>query len=309
MTQFIVQRIGKGGYAECFLVFSRKYKMSFACKVFTLDRPHKEVLIDSCATEFHALCTTIHPNIVQVFDKFVIETHVFFILEYCPNGDMASFIKKNGPITDELKLTRVLLMMLQALQYLEYNKFAHNDIKPENFLIDQHGRIKLTDFGLTKKLNREDELSEDFRGSMAYLAPEIASFTPYNPLKVDIWAFGVTVFYISTGQFPFYGNNFQAIRSAILQGTYYFPRKIPDIAREVIKKCLQINPTNRPTFEELKTFVNNYAVAKTDEHLFEKKGPMKLQFKCHSAVAKKITRPASTKILNLNRIQSFAGLA
>ena len=303
----LIQQIGKGGYAECFLVFSRKYQISFACKIITMSSTNDEIMMESFVTELHALCSITHPNIVQVFDKFVTKTHVYLILEYCPNGDLGSYIVKNGPILNEMKMLKILQNMLRALEYLEINKIAHNDIKPGNFLIDQHGRVKLTDFGLTKTLDSENDLCDDFRGSISFLSPEMASFIPFNPLRSDIWAFGVTIYFLATGEFPFSGFTIEAVKLSILQGKYSFPKTIPKIIKEIITQCLQINPVKRPTFSQLKELVEGRINHKMDDDPFDKK-PQITQYKSNSIVAR-FTRPRTlAKPIRINKIKSFAGL-
>ena len=252
----VVKSIGKGGFAECFLVFSRKYAMYFACKVISLNSFHQNDRKESFETELDTLVHVMHPNIIQVYDKFMSDTHLFLILEYCSNGDVAEYIKHNGPIKDQTKLLRFISMMLNSLEYLETINIAHNDVKPSNFLIDQHGRIKLTDFGIAKKIKEEGELCKDFRGSLFYLAPEVVSFRSYNPLKAQIWSFGATVYFLAAGHCPFRGSDMSSIIRLIQLHNCKYPKYLTPFIKELIQKCLNPNPMERPTFSELKKLVN-----------------------------------------------------
>ena len=283
-----IKSIGKGGFAECYLVSSRKYSTYFACKVISLNSFHQNDRKESFENELNTLIHVMHPNIIQVFDKFMSDTHLFLILEYCSQGDVADYIKKNGPLKDNAKFLKILSMMLNSLEYLESINIAHNDIKPSNFLIDQHGRIKLTDFGIAKKMESEGEMCRDFRGSLSYLAPEVVSFRSYNPLKAQIWSFGATVYYMATGHCPFRGSDISTIIRSIQMNRFVFPKYISPFIRELVKKCLNQNPMERPTFSDLRKTVN--IEMKNNGHIV----PIR-------KTGSTIIRPIVTKSLNITR--------
>ena len=251
----VVKMIGQGGFARCYLVYSRRYKLNFACKSIPLSNFQPAVKNGDFSNEYTALVQTIHPYIVQIYEKIITDTHIYFILEYCQNGDLQNYLTKNGPIFDEKKLLKMLFMMVKSLEYLETIKIAHNDIKPSNFLIDQYGRIKITDFGLTKIVKNEEELSEDFRGSLPFMAPEMIGTCPYNPFKVDVWAFGVTVYFLASGKFPFSDRTSLDMKKCIKHGIYSFQPKMGPIIKEIITKCLQVNPQRRETFAGLRNII------------------------------------------------------
>ena len=255
----VVGTLGKGGFSDCLLVYSSKYKMHFACKVITLSNIPGCRKKQSFETESQVLTHIMHPNIIKIYNIFSNEKRLFIILEYCENGDLMKQILQNGPITDQAVFIRIVSMMLQALVYLESQKIAHCDIKPSNFLIDQMGKIKLADFGLTKVLSDDSHLSMDFTGSLPFLPPEILANKPYNPLKADVWSFGVTLYYLTTRDFPFKATNYNTLRQEITIGNIVFPNKMPAIARTLILRCLDSNPERRCTFCELKHILDSYA--------------------------------------------------
>ena len=160
---------------------------------------------------------------------------------------MHKYVLKNGPIKDQVKLLKYTGQILDALIYLEDNNIVHKDIKPSNILIDSFGTIKLADFGLSAFYDK-NKLSEDYSGSTAFLAPEIVSKKPHNPVKSDIWSLGVSLYFIAVGNFPFPSDDHDTLVKAIKTGKYIIPPNINKAIRIIITHSLLMNPDERMTF-------------------------------------------------------------
>ena len=251
----LVRLIGNGGFSNCYLVNSRKFNMHFACKVITLAKESTKLSNQSFQNEFKALTSVIHNNIIKIYCSFAEGNKAYLILEYCPLGDLENYVKKNGPIKSETELIRCLTMILASLKFLESRNIAHNDIKPANFLIDAHGRIKLSDFGLSEIFKTQKTCSGLFAGSIPFLAPEIIAKQCHNPIKSDVWAFGVTLFYLVTRQFPFDSSSLSCLQNSQKYGFYSFNTVVPGFVKVMIAKCLQLDPTKRASFAELSDIV------------------------------------------------------
>ena len=252
----VLQLIGHGGYAECYKVYSRKYSQYFVSKVMLLNSSVKKERHNTFQNECNALTSIIHPNIIHVYDIIVDESCVILILEYCSNGNLQDYIIRNGVYKDMTKLFLHLEMILSAFDYLEERKMAHNDIKPSNILIDQYGRLKLADFGLTQKFETIDDISEDYRGSLAYIAPEILHRKPYNPFKANVWSFGVMLYFLVVGRTPFPTDSVASFRERILEGSYVLPRSIDKTVAKIIKNCLILDPEKRISFRDIKNIID-----------------------------------------------------
>ena len=146
--------------------------------------------------------------------------------------------------------------MLKALTYLEQKKIAHNDIKPANFLIDQYGRIKLTDFGLSKYVHHDKDFSKDFLGSLPFMSPELVSHKPYHPIKSDVWSFGATVYYLVSGKLPFQSTTYSEWKKAIRLGLYSIPPQTNQYVKNILQRTLVLDPEERASFAELKSIVD-----------------------------------------------------
>ena len=88
------------------------------------------------------------------------------------------------------------------MEYLHNNNICHRDIKLENILLDEYGDAKLSDFGLSKK-HEKNELLKTACGSPIYAAPEMLKGDPYKGSEVDIWSLGISLYVMVCGEFPF----------------------------------------------------------------------------------------------------------
>ena len=243
------EQIGSGGYSACFKVFSVKYQQYFAVKVLDLSANHSESRSTSFMNEINALTHITHPNIIELYEYFTEKNYLFIVLEYCPGGDLLSYIHNNGPLA-EAPLSSFIKIIADTLKFLHSQGFAHLDFKPSNILLDKNGRPKLADFGLCKHFE-QGQYCKEFFGSPAFTSPEIVKHKNFDPFKADVWAFGVTVYYIATGEYPFNPKNVISLRNEICTCAFSVPPNISSVARVVINGALTENPADRPTIDGL----------------------------------------------------------
>ena len=246
------EKIGSGAFADCYIVYSYKYKQKFACKAIKMNTKHQKLSEQSYENELKALSTILHPNIIRVFETFVAENFTFLILELCENGDMLEYVNKNGPLKGN-NLYSYLGQLLNAFEYLESNKITHNDIKPSNIFLDKLGRIKIADFGLSREVEDCNDLSCEYNGSVGFMAPEVYERKPYNPLLADLWSFGVTLYYLVEGRFPFPVKHMVGVLNFFKTGITecHLEGKDP-IIQFILANTLIVNPFKRMSFKELK---------------------------------------------------------
>ena len=152
-----------------------------------------------------------HNNIVQCFEIFEDDLSVYFVFELMPDGDLFDYIisKPNHHLKDK-EIINLLEQILLALIYLhEKIKVVHRDIKPENFMIkkgtNEGVTIKLMDFG-TSDFITEEGFNYISQGTPLYIAPEVYLDQKYDA-KIDMWATGVVLYNMATGNHPFKNNN------------------------------------------------------------------------------------------------------
>ena len=188
-----------------------------------------------------------HGNIVNLITSFETESHLYLVLEYCERGDLYEAIYHNtGPVETE-KVRRIMLQLIDAVEYIHSKGVYHRDIKPENIFLLNDTTVKLGDFGLSTS---EEVSYENMVGSDRYMAPEQCESdgAGYSPEKADIWAIGIVLLNLLFSKNPFtkptvedpFFRDFCNSREALSE--------IFDIGKDtydVLEHCLNLNPAKR----------------------------------------------------------------
>lgn len=182
-----------------------------------------------------------HPRIIRVFRYVVDRSHPCLIMEYFPGRSLKARLVNNEAIVHE-RMLDIIWDSAQALRYLHHQRIMHRDVKPENLLVGDDGRTKLTDFTLSittgwlwRLLGRHRR--RPAAGTRQYMAPETIQRHPID-YRTDIYSFGCTIYELLTGRPPFVADN-------------------PD---DLIRRHLEDEPTpvrilNPEVMEELDTLV------------------------------------------------------
>lgn len=232
--------IAQGGYVVVFLVYDNQYKTEFALKKIPEARYNK--------VEVEIMASIDHPNTINLYKTFQHDGYVYMLMEYCPNDLMK--VLKSAHVLDSFSVLKYCYDIAIAIKACHERNIAHSDIKPSNFLIDKYGRIKVCDFGLSNVYS-DSQSSSIFHGTYYFMAPEVFRQKKYNPLKADIWALGVTFFYIVTKTYPFISNDREVMQNIIDAGVFpaYKVRNLK--LRALIAKCFAFYPEKRPCIHEI----------------------------------------------------------
>ncbi|CAD8082282.1 unnamed protein product [Paramecium primaurelia] len=193
-----------------------------------------------------------HEYIIKVYECYIDEQSetLYLVMEFSNLPSLEDVIKKHKKLTEEQ--SKILIRhILLALWHIHERGIAHRDLKPDNVLINKKSLdIKIIDFGVSrrfKKYNGREFVDVNMwtrTGNVYYAAPEILTGGGYDE-RVDLWSLGVCLFRILSGQFPFFEDSVLGTIEKILKGTFELNENISLLARDLIKRLLDPNPSQR----------------------------------------------------------------
>ena len=244
----IIRNIGEGGMANVYLAYDTILERQVAVKILRGDLANDEKFVKRFQREAKAASSLNHPNIVEMYDVGEDNGNYFIVMEYIDGRTLKSLIKKRGA----LSLTEVVDIMLQltsAIACAHDSYIIHRDIKPQNVLILEDGRVKITDFGIAIALNSAElTQTNSVMGSVHYLPPEQANGNGAT-IKSDIYSLGILMYELLTGSLPFKGEN--AVEIALKQMKDSIPSvcekdsTIPQSIENIVLRACAKNPKNR----------------------------------------------------------------
>lgn len=198
----IIRTIGEGGMANVYLAHDTILNREVAVKVLRGDLADDEKFVRRFQREAISASSLIHPNIVEMYDVGEDNGNYYIVMEYINGRTLKSLIKKRGALTLP-EVIDIMLQLTSAIACAHDSYIIHRDIKPQNVLILEDGRVKITDFGIATALN-SNELTQtnSVMGSVHYLPPEQANGSGAT-IKSDIYSLGILMFELLTGKIPF----------------------------------------------------------------------------------------------------------
>ncbi|MCJ1247238.1 ATP binding [Trapelia coarctata] len=259
--------IGQGSFGSVFLALHAITGELMAVKQVEMPSKsnsdmdkRKEVMVAALKREIDLLRDLQHPHIVQYLGSNSDDQHFNIFLEYVPGGSVAAMLNTYGHLQEPL-IRNFVRQILDGLSYLHGQDIIHRDIKGANVLVDNKGNIKISDFGISKRVEASALMHApggghmhrpSLQGSVFWMAPEVVKQTAYTR-KADIWSLGCLVVEMFTGAHPFPNcSQLQAIFQ--IGGTGAKPNT-PENASEEGKKFLSetflIDHEKRPSADEL----------------------------------------------------------
>ncbi|KAF9582175.1 ATP binding [Lunasporangiospora selenospora] len=212
----------------------------------------QKTLVEALEREIDLLKELHHERIVQYIGSDIEKGHINIFLEYVPGGSIATLLANYGPFS-EILVRSFVKQILEGLDYLHECDIIHRDIKGANILVDNKGCIKISDFGISKKV--EDHLKSinvksarpSLQGSTFWMAPEVVKQVA-TTYKADIWSLGCLVVEMFTGTHPFpQFSQMQALFQIGSDCTPDIPEEISDEAKDFLKRTFEVDYHIRPS--------------------------------------------------------------
>lgn len=305
--------LGSGTYAvvkECVHITTGEY---YACKVlnkkFLMGREHM------VRNEIAVLkrVSAGHKNIVQLHDFFETTHNLYLVFDLCTGGELFDRICAKGSYFEK-DAANIVRTVTSAVKYLHDQGIVHRDLKPENILFKSKAEdadLMLADFGLSKVLDDDKfAILTTTCGTPGYMAPEIFKKAGHGK-PVDIWAIGVITYFLLCGYTPFDRDSQYEEMQAICKGDYRFEPVeywggVSETARQFVRDCLTVDPTNRPTVDELLNHPWLRDVEASKDEPAEAKGVDLLPNVKAAFDAKKTFRKAVLGMMAVHRLQDHS---
>ncbi|QJT01163.1 Stk1 family PASTA domain-containing Ser/Thr kinase [Streptomyces asoensis] len=199
-------RIAVGGMATVYRAVDTRLDRVLALKVMHPALAADGAFVERFIREAKSVARLAHPNVVQVFDQGADGSYVYLAMEYIAGCTLRDVLRERGALQPRAALD-ILEPVLAALGAAHRAGFVHRDMKPENVLIGDDGRVKVADFGLVRSVDTVTTTTGAVLGTVAYLAPEQIEQPGAADPRVDVYACGVVLYEMLTGEKPHDGDS------------------------------------------------------------------------------------------------------
>lgn len=269
----ILKTLGEGAMGSVYLALDMQLQRKIALKIPKVNPKEQSRFIERFMREARAAATLTHPNICPVYDVGEIDGVHFITMGYIQGHSLSDFVNPDKP-QNERNISTVVRKIALALHEAHVNGLVHRDVKPANIMIDHRNEPIIMDFGLARHIDDEQDarLTRDgaILGSPAYMSPEQIEAKSENiGPSCDIYALGVILYELLTGQLPYQGS-VASIIGQILSREPDNPSKVrsgisPRLADIALKAMAKKSENRYATMKELALAIADFLKTKTDE--------------------------------------------
>ncbi|MGD0273037.1 MAG: Stk1 family PASTA domain-containing Ser/Thr kinase [Gaiellaceae bacterium] len=255
----VLKKLGSGGMATVYLAEDQELGRRVAIKILNAKHASDEQFVERFRREASSAAGLSHPNIVQIYDRGKAEGTYYIAMEVSEGRTLKELIIDRGPSPIPVAVNYGR-QILAALRFAHRNGVVHRDIKPHNVLVDDEGRVKVTDFGIARAGASEMTEVGSIIGTAQYLSPEQARGAPVDA-RSDLYSVGVVLYELLTGEAPYNGETPVEIAmkhlSAIPEPPSVKRPEVPPELDAVVLRALAKNPDDRyQSVEEMDADLN-----------------------------------------------------
>ena len=240
--------IGDGGMANVYLAYDRTLKRHVAIKMLRYELSKDERFIKRFKRESAQVINLDHPNIVHVYTVGDYKQQPFIVMEYVKGKTLKDYLREHGALEPQTVI-HIMTQLAEGVLYAHQNNIIHRDLKSQNIMITDDQVVKITDFGIALSSNEADMTQTNtIMGSVHYLAPELARGNLATE-RSDIYALGIILYELLTGDVPFKGEG--AVNIALQHLEAEMPsiklvkEELPNSLDNFISRCTCKLPSDR----------------------------------------------------------------
>ncbi len=242
----VIEKIGAGGMADVYKGRDTMLNRYVAIKVLKKEFREDQTFVKKFRSEAQAAAGLLNPNIVNVYDVGEDRGLYYMVMELVEGITLKEYIDRKKRLSAR-EVISIAIQMCSGIEEAHKHHIIHRDIKPQNIIISNDGKVKVTDFGIARMVTSTTTTTVAM-GSVHYTSPEQAR-GGYSDEKSDIYSIGITLYEMVTGQVPFNGDTTVEVAMKHLQEEITPPSElVPDIPyslEQIILKCTQKNAERR----------------------------------------------------------------
>jgi len=244
----IIEELGKGGMGKVYRVEDKKIKEEVALKLIKPEIASDKKTIERFSNELKMARQISHRNVCRMYDLGEEKGTHFITMEYVPGEDLKSFIRRAAPVSIGKSIS-IAKQVCEGLVEAHRLGVVHRDLKPNNIMIDRDGNARIMDFGIARSLKAKGITGAGVMiGTPEYMSPEQAE-AKFIDQRSDVYALGVILYEMVTGQLPFEGDTPLGIAMKHKGEMPKDPREvnpqIPEDLSLLILKCLEKKKEDR----------------------------------------------------------------
>jgi serine/threonine-protein kinase len=197
----VVSVIGSGGMADVYCAQDLQLGRNVALKVLYERFAKDNEFVERFRREASAAAKLQHPNVVGVYDRGEWDGSYYIAMEFLEGRSLKQIIREEGPL-EPGRAIPIVIQILQAARFAHQRGVIHRDIKPQNVIVDEHGHVKVTDFGIARAGASDMTETGSIMGTVQYLSPEQAQGHAVSPAS-DLYSVGIVLYELVTGRVPF----------------------------------------------------------------------------------------------------------
>jgi serine/threonine-protein kinase len=205
----VISRVGSGGMADVYLAEDQLLGRQVAVKVLHHHFAEDQEFVERFRREASSAARLSHPNIVGIFDRGEWNGTYYIAMEYVAGRSLKTIVREQGAL-DPASAIDIVVQILRAARFAHKRGVIHRDFKPHNVLLDEEGRVRVTDFGIARAGASDMTLTGSIMGTAQYLSPEQAQGHAVSA-GADLYSVGVILYELLTGVVPFEGETAVAI--------------------------------------------------------------------------------------------------
>jgi len=210
----ILDKLGQGGMGMVLKAEHRRMERIVALKMLSAAVTKTPEALARFQREVKAAAKLEHPNIVTAYDADEAGGTYFLVMQYVEGSDLSALVREKGPLSVEQAVT-CIVQAARGLEYAHQRGVVHRDIKPSNLLLAQERTVKILDMGLARLESAGDDQDQltgtgQIMGTVDYMAPEQALDTRHADARADIYALGITLWFLLTGRGVYQGESVMA---------------------------------------------------------------------------------------------------